>query len=60
MVGIVGSILTPAAGVGCGLADRKIVFKFTCTAEHPYLFLGPTNIVFNSCGVPSLGTGGDV
>ena len=50
MAGIAGSLLTPSAGVGCGLFERRIVFQFTCSAERPSLFLGPTDIVFNKYG----------
>jgi hypothetical protein len=57
MVGIAGSLLTPVAAIGCGLADRRIVFQFPAGSIHSHAlqgahncFFGTTSVVFNACG----------
>jgi hypothetical protein len=55
IAGMAGRLLTQAAEVGCGMADRQIVFQFPAGGIHSHaqqsvhncLLLGPTNIVLN-------------
>jgi hypothetical protein len=37
MVGTAGSLLTLTAAVGCGLADRRIVFQFPAGRIHSHV-----------------------
>jgi hypothetical protein len=67
MVDIAESLLTPAAEVGSGLADRRIVFQFPAGGIHSHVQKG---VLYSACGqlasssidvgVLSLGTRGEV
>jgi len=62
---IPGSLLTPAAGGGCGLADRRIVFQIPEGGIYTHVMQSVPNCFWCQLasssidvGVPSLGTVG--
>jgi hypothetical protein len=58
MVGIAGSLLSPAHGIGwCGLADRRIVFQFPAEGIHSHLLQSVHNCSWGQQTSSSTGVG---